>query len=925
MPQMGGWSARTASARDRPSTYDPHVGTSRANLFVTPRLAGREADLETAMAAAGGRPGVLVIAGPPGAGATRLGHELAARLALDGAIVVDAESPADDADRVSHALEAEGHNPDPLWAARMRPLVVLAGDVPGGDTVAATRLCRRLAGSRALVVMTARDVMPDVTTLLLDPIDTAAARHLAADVAPELPPGDVTEIERLSRGLPARIIALALAARRARPPGMPVPVPDPLAEPVRARLDALEPWPRDVAGWLAVMAAPIGLDALARTARVAPAWLERGLTALERRGLVDELPGPPETRWTFADPLAAAVVRADLGPAELRRRYAGALVAAGGSGAGPSELLRLAAGADDPEAALRHGIAAARRSRAAGDAERAVDEADQALSWWRRGRSADELRWAAFHERGMALLDLSSFDAAAVALERAAAGHFALGRHDAALASITSASSAHWSLGRHDAALLCLQGHLDLDRRTARAPTAELAEALTQAAGMAVMTSKFSQAMALAGDARAVARACRAPEVATRALIFMGMAESGRGGRGGLGHLARARREGRRASGAARRNETLAMIHQSHVLMARGRPLAAATVARAGKARARALGLADHELVLAGNLGEALAAGGELAEARAALEAAAGGWTELGVESPTPADPGLAWVELAQGNIDAALRRYRVLTAAIADSDGLFEQRGSAATGHVITALAAGEPQEAAATAADAISAWHRTDDRLVAIPLLAVACETDDDVLADAARGALEDLALEAPADPMVNAHHRYSEGQAALRRREGHASIRLREAAAAFDAAGLVWWGARALLMAGGAGPDREQAIEDLLGARTRFREMGAEGWSRRAEARLRAIGVRVAAPARRVPADGAGLSAREAEVLDLLALGLRNRDIGERLFISERTVARHLVQVYAKLAASTRTEAVHRARERGLIPDPAASTGK
>ena len=76
------------------------------------------------------------------------------------------------------------------------------------------------------------------------------------------------------------------------------------------------------------------------------------------------------------------------------------------------------------------------------------------------------------------------------------------------------------------------------------------------------------------------------------------------------------------------------------------------------------------------------------------------------------------------------------------------------------------------------------------------------------------------------------------------------------------------------------------------------------------------------RRVPDDGAGLSAREGEVLDLLALGLRNRDIGERLFISDRTVARHLVQVYAKLGVSTRTEAVRRARERGLIPDPAAS---
>ena len=117
-------------------------------------------------------------------------------------------------------------------------------------------------------------------------------------------------------------------------------------------------------------------------------------------------------------------------------------------------MFRLASGAGNPEAALRHGIEAALRSRESGEAERAVDEADRALAWWSSGRSPDDLRWAALHERGMALLDLSHFERAAESLEQAASGRFALGMHDAALASITSASSAHWSLGRHDAALV---------------------------------------------------------------------------------------------------------------------------------------------------------------------------------------------------------------------------------------------------------------------------------------------------------------------------------------------------------------------------------------------------------------------------------------------------------------------------------------
>ena len=63
-------------------------------------------------------------------------------------------------------------------------------------------------------------------------------------------------------------------------------------------------------------------------------------------------------------------------------------------------------------------------------------------------------------------------------------------------------------------------------------------------------------------------------------------------------------------------------------------------------------------------------------------------------------------------------------------------------------------------------------------------------------------------------------------------------------------------------------------------------------------------------------AGLSPRELEVLEHLAEGLRNRDIGERLFISDRTVARHLAQIFAKLGVSTRTAAVREGRARGLL---------
>jgi len=50
-------------------------------------------------------------------------------------------------------------------------------------------------------------------------------------------------------------------------------------------------------------------------------------------------------------------------------------------------------------------------------------------------------------------------------------------------------------------------------------------------------------------------------------------------------------------------------------------------------------------------------------------------------------------------------------------------------------------------------------------------------------------------------------------------------------------------------------------------------------------------------------AGLSAREAEVLELVAKGLTNNQVAEELFISPRTVNRHLTSVYHKLGVSSR----------------------
>ena len=63
--------------------------------------------------------------------------------------------------------------------------------------------------------------------------------------------------------------------------------------------------------------------------------------------------------------------------------------------------------------------------------------------------------------------------------------------------------------------------------------------------------------------------------------------------------------------------------------------------------------------------------------------------------------------------------------------------------------------------------------------------------------------------------------------------------------------------------------------------------------------------------------GLTAREAEILVAIAEGLSNRDVAARLVISEKTVARHLANIYAKLEVTSRTAAAAWAHRHGLMP--------
>jgi DNA-binding CsgD family transcriptional regulator len=63
--------------------------------------------------------------------------------------------------------------------------------------------------------------------------------------------------------------------------------------------------------------------------------------------------------------------------------------------------------------------------------------------------------------------------------------------------------------------------------------------------------------------------------------------------------------------------------------------------------------------------------------------------------------------------------------------------------------------------------------------------------------------------------------------------------------------------------------------------------------------------------------GITARELEILTLVARGLSNREIAAQLFVSENTVKTHCARAFDKLGAARRTQAVQRGKELGLLP--------
>ncbi|MGH3675496.1 MAG: LuxR C-terminal-related transcriptional regulator [Mycobacterium sp.] len=263
--------------------------------------------------------------------------------------------------------------------------------------------------------------------------------------------------------------------------------------------------------------------------------------------------------------------------------------------------------------------------------------------------------------------------------------------------------------------------------------------------------------------------------------------------------------------------------------------------------------------------GLAIAERGDVLRIRGEFDAAEAAYTEaLGYGHE--AQPGLALLLLARGRIPAAVSAVKRLLA---------------------------EPRDPV----------HRSQLLPAAVEILLAAPETDQ---AAEVSAELAEIATRFGCAALRAMASRAAGHVALTRDDDAGATTELRDAARLWHELGAPYEAARSAVLLGRAlraVGDEDSAVAELAGAHRIFTALGAGPAEREAADLLR-------------PSAPGGLSAREIEVLRLVAAGKTNPEIAAALFLSEKTVARHLSNIFAKIDVTSRTGAAAFAFEHRLV---------
>jgi DNA-binding NarL/FixJ family response regulator len=691
-----------------------------------------------------------------------------------------------------------------------------------------------------------------------------------------------------------------------------LPLPATVQDVVAARVERLAPGERALLEAAAVAGERFDLDLAAATAGMDEGGAIAAAGALLGAGLVRE----DGEALAFRHAITREAVLAGMLAAERRRLHLAALRAGERLGAPPDVLAAHAVAGGDRAAGFAASREAAARSLAIGGAAEARDHLERARGLWDPDDGMPA-RAAVLRDLGRALWTLGEHAAARAALAEARGIMLAAGDRVGAALALVDLGQARGDAGERRAGIQDLEVAVaelgpDAPVVARMGALARLARALMMAGRMEAAVATADAGLALAGDPPSPGEQReRVHLLATRGGCAV-RADQMPAGRDDL-------RESLEVAEAL--GDAAAMIRalQNLASSLQDDPAEALALTARGVALARERGLRTHEIWLL-NLSAGLHAGaGDLGAAERdlasvdALRAGACG-AEYAYEG-VDADVGRTVVALVRGDAEAAVAVARRAVAGadrIGDSQLVWPARAGLARGLTLLGRHAEAREALAPAVADALAEPGPV-------------CSLPDVVLAALERAALahdlggEELErLTGLGDRTPPAIAAAARAFADLARGRAPRPGALAGAVADLDAHGwahdVVRIGALGAEGMAACGADPEEAAGLAQLALDRAAAMGATGWERRAAAALRGLGRRAAA--RADAAGREGLTGREVEVLRLVADGMTNREVGERLVISEATAARHVANLFRKLGVHSRAEAARLAAERGML---------